>query len=676
MKSWQKRTKILFIIFALLWILLLYAGFYRVQKPFGAEHLLAWLRTLWQMLAAATIIVLGSALGRRLLAKIGCDRRPALERLLFAAALGLGLCSLIVMGIGVIGGLRRWLFYLLTCAGLILLRRDVRAVVDDLRAAVRQVVLPRPLAFFYLLALALTLTLALTPPAAWDALQYHLDGPRLYIRQQRITALDNFSLAYSGLLESLFMWAMLLAGDAAAQLVHWAYGVMLLGALYLGGQKMLGSKHAWLPAAALGSMPMFFTLLPWAYNDLGLAFYQLAAFLALCIWREKRQTRWLVLCGLLGGLGLGFKYTAITVLFALALLIPFWQPWKRGNWLTSWAVLGLSAALVAAPWLARNWALWGNPIYPYLFNGLYWDDLRTTWYQRIGSGIGWNWRELLLLPWTASLTLMDVSFREARTGPFFVVMLPLTLIALLWRRRPQERSDAGMAGAALAVSGVQYALWSYGVIQSRSVFQARLLLPTLALFCLPVAAALERLRRLDFPQLSLRRFLSIVLALTLALNAVDLTLSWAQENPLPYLAGVESRADNLTRRLGVYYTTMQDINALLSPQDKILFLWETKGYYCDIPNQPDLIIDRLRYLTALEGDAGHVWQRLRRESYTHVLVFETGLEYLIDLAQNPETEFVFERELAVLQELRAQYLTNVYQNDHYTLYHVKTMSGG
>ena len=103
----------------------------------------------------------------------------------------------------------------------------------------------------------------------------------------------------------------------------------------------------------------------------------------------------------------------------------------------------------------------------------------------------------------------------------------------------------------------------------------------------------------------------------------------------------------------------------------MLFLWETKGYYCQIPNQPDLIIDRMRHLATLERDAAGVQRRLRDQGYTHVLIFETGLDYFIDLAQDPQTQFVFEDELAVLAELSADYLEETYKNDHYTLYRIK-----
>lgn len=663
------------IVAALLWTMGLLVDFYRVHKPFGVEQAVAALGTLWSVIAAVAIALLGLALGHGLLRWGRFQVESPLETLVWAWGGGLGSMALVMLGIGLAGGLYRLAFFLLTPVALLVLRRDVRAVLRLFKPTWAELASwPRALRLFWGVVLVLTLTLALTPPTAWDALQYHLDGPRLYIEKHRIFSIDSIGLAYSGLTEMLFSWAMLLADDIAAQLVHWAYGVALLMILYLGGRRV-SPERPWLPVALLGSVPMVLTLLPWAYNDLTLAFYQVAALMAMFRWRERGEARWAVLSGVLCGFGIGTKYTAAVIIPALALLILVWPNSWRGR-MAGWLGLGLGAAAVSAPWLLRNWALWGNPVYPYLFGGRYWDHLRDEWHHRIGSGIGWNWLAILRLPWTASLGLMDVSFREARTGPFWVIALPLVLGALLWPRHvpDAERRPRAGAAAALLVFGVQFAVWTLGVIQSRALFQARLLLPTLVVFTLPTAWALVQLAQLDMSQFSLRRFMLVVLTLVLVLNLVDLTLEWVHESPLSYLAGMESRSASLTRRLGASFTTMQEINQRLSADDKVLFLWEPRGYYCRIPNQPDHILDRMRHLIALEGNAAGVARRLREQGYTHVLVFETGLAYLSDPAQDPFVRLVSESELALLAELRADYFVEIFSNGHYTLYRIKNQA--
>jgi len=507
---------------------------------------------------------------------------------------------------------------------------------------------------------------------------YHLDGPRHYLRAHRIyVPFDNVHLAFGGLLENLFTWAMLLADDSAAKLLHWFYGLLLLGSLYAGGRRILGHESAWLPVAVLCTAPMLFTLMPWAYNDLGLAFYEILAFLALMRWYEtpagsENPRRWPALCGLLCGLALGFKYTAFTIPLALGLLALWWMWRSRAGWRTilkTEAVLALTTMLVAAPWFIRNWAFWGNPVYPFVFGGKWWNSWRTWWYQQLGTGIGWDPVGILTLPWTASLTVKDISFREARTGPFFVVMLPLTLgVTLFYRKRDRLGSSESAARAALAMVGIQYALWTYGAINSRNLLQARLLLPALALFALPTALAVERLGDLNIPQLSLRRFALAVLALVLAFNALDLAVAWAGENPVPYLMGLESGDEYLARRLGAYYVTMRYVNEHLTSRDRVLFLWEPRGYYCRVPYQPDPFLDQFPRLVEEEGDAQGIWRRLRSEGFTHVLVFKTGMEFLRENPPSPDFELVRDGDVAALSALEGDFLELVYRNEHYELY--------
>ena len=273
------------------------------------------------------------------------------------------------------------------------------------------------------------------------------------------------------------------------------------------------------------------------------------------------------------------------------------------------------------------------------------------------------------MPWTASITIRDVSFREARIGPFFVAMLPMTLAAVLSDRRRRN-----LAGSALFVVGLQYALWTFGAIHSRNLLQARLLLPALALFALPTALAVEKLERWTLPQFSLRRFVLAVLSLVLALNLLDLAVAWADENPIPYLMGLESRGRYLARRLGAYYDAMRYINENLSPRDKILFLWEPKGYYCRIPYQPDPFLDGFPRLVEEQSDAGGIWRRLRSEGYTHILVFKTGMEFLRESTAGTGFELVRDKDITALAELEENYLELVYRNGHYELYRLKQQS--
>ena len=94
------------------------------------------------------------------------------------------------------------------------------------------------------------------------------------------SGIDIPHLNFPSLMEMLYAWAMLLRGDVAAKLLHALFGLLLAALVYLTTRRFLTPKAAWRAVAVLGSMPMVSTLAGWAYNDLALAFFQLASLYA------------------------------------------------------------------------------------------------------------------------------------------------------------------------------------------------------------------------------------------------------------------------------------------------------------------------------------------------------------------------------------------------------------
>ena len=74
-------------------------------------------------------------------------------------------------------------------------------------------------------------------------------------------------------------------------------------------------------------------------------------------------------------------------------------------------------------------------------------------------------------------------------------------------------------------------------------------------------------------------------------------------DPLPYLAGLETREQYLTRRLGTHYGTMQQLNDVLPAEAVVVFLWEPRSYYCQLDCRPDSILDAFSHLVYQYGSA-------------------------------------------------------------------------
>ncbi|MFZ5916273.1 MAG: ArnT family glycosyltransferase [Chloroflexota bacterium] len=638
----------------ILWTFFVLGSFFAVQKPFTAANAQAMLRTLLDLAVAGWLALLALAMGARLLrAVLGSDLSPS-ETLVFGAALGLGILSLLGLSLGLVGLFHPTVAYGVTIALSAVFAPQLVRLFRRWRNYRPSNWPTWPIALYLSLVALLTLTVALLPPTDWDGLFYHLTGPKLYLANGGILGgIDIPHLSFPSLMEMLYAWAMLLRGDVAAKLLHALFAPLLAGLVYLTTRHFLSRQAAWPAIVALSSMPMIGALAGWAYNDLTLAFFQLGALYAFLesTNRQTGQRQWLILSGIFAGLALGLKYTAfVTPLVIVGLIV-----WRTPH-VSRLIAFALPAALVAAPWYVKNWAVTGNPVYPFLyelFDGRFWDTFRANFYAAAGTGIGWQPRTLLALPWLLTLGVNDANYWDGRTGPLFLLALPLVLIYGLSRRRDTNRPAA--LGPLLAFGLAQFAFWTLGVIWSDSLWQSRLLLPCFAALAPVIGWLWTELPRFDMPRFSVSGFARLAVALTLALTLVDIALLTLKIDPLPYLTGSESRDACLTRRLGAHYAAMQRINSELPADATVVFLWEPRSYYCQLDCRPDSILDTWPHLVHLHTTAQAISRAWREAGVTHVLIHRAGLGFVL----NESPQQVHEAVLADLQTHHLQELFDV-----------------
>ncbi len=665
------------------WLFGVYVAFYLIQKPFLPDTARAMARAGLDGMAALWVFGLGAALGRRILVWLGLADLHVSDVAWLAPGLGLGALGLGALGLGLVGGWRRPLIYGLGLLVSGLLARDGLALARQVVGWRPRLVVGRWGRWYLVLTLVLTVLMALTPPISWDGLFYHLTGPALYIARGRIAPLDvNIPhLAFPSLMEMLFGLAMLMRGDGAAKLLHLAYGLLLAALVYRLSRRWQGGRAAEWSLLLLAAIPMVAVLAGWAYNDLALAFYQLAALYALLAWQETGHRGWLRVGGVLGGLALGLKYTAFPLpLVGLVYLLCQRHRSRRGA-----LTFVLFTGLVASPWYLRNWAFTGNPVYPFLFDGRGWDAFRAAWYAHSGTGIGWDLPAILALPVTMTLGLRDVNYYDGRMGPLFLALAP-ALIALTldrlrraWRRRepapplltgrvsegpPLCRHTLTLLGAFAAAHAL---VWTLGVIQSRALFQSRLFLPGFVALVPLLSETVVRLSAWDRPTFSLSAFVRLLVGATLALNLVGQALDVLRYNPFGYLVGYESHPAYLERVLGDHYRAMERLGELVAEDGRVLFLWEPRSYYSPRPVEPDAILDNWSHLVYLYGDEDGVAAYLRAEGFTHVLLHQWGLDFVIEYGESPLPPEDVER----LHGFIARYLTLVETVGRYRLYSLR-----
>jgi hypothetical protein len=382
----------------ILWLFFVLATFFVVQKPFTGVHALAAGRAFLDLAVAGWVAVVGWGLGVGLLQWLLPAReapegltnpdltgesteevgKPSFEASVLGTGLGLGIVGLLSLAVGTLGLFRPVVIY--TLMGLLSL--GLLGWFWRHRPHWQFTFIDQPdrwTALYLALIALLGLLWALLPPADWDGLFYHLAGPKLYLQAGGIIGGINVPhFNFPSLMEMLFAWTMLLRGDIAAKLLHLVFGLLLTGLVYLTAHRLLEPKAGWRAVTILASMPMLITLASWAYNDLALAFYQLASIYSIINYQlvtsngitsnqqrkeqspqgtgqaskseiqnlatgthpvgysEASQAKskiqnhsWLILSGIFAGLAMGMKYTSFVTPVVVVFLILGWGIKKR-----------------------------------------------------------------------------------------------------------------------------------------------------------------------------------------------------------------------------------------------------------------------------------------------------------------------------------------------------------
>ncbi|MEI2610902.1 MAG: hypothetical protein V9G20_19915 [Candidatus Promineifilaceae bacterium] len=677
---WQWLAVALF----LFWLFFSLGSYYLVRKPISLPQLLAlaqdpfiWQkvgvnaaaigRTFLDLLVGSWLVLVAGGCGRWLLRRFPLLTLSPLAEAVLSVGLGWGILGLVTLGLGSLHLYQPLSFTIITLLLSLLALPQLIAFARHLRQKVSPDSPPGSrLIFFYLMAVIfLALTVALLPPVSWDGLFYHLKGPKLYLAAGGIVGgIDIPHLSFPGLLEMNFLLAMALRGDTVAHLVHFSFVPLLMGIVTVLAQDWLKLASGKVAVLLLFTMPMVLTLATWAYNDLALAFYTAAALYLFGHWlllMNRASLQPLVLAGVMAGLAMGMKYTSLIV--PLMLMLFIWWPY-RFHWRDAWRTIlafALPAGLVVAPWLLKNWFLTGNPVYPFIFGGEFWNEYRAAAYAEVGTGIGFNLITLLRLPYDLTRDLQDAS-QDGLTGPLFLASLPALLVYSLSPLR--HKAPPGFGYLLLMALG-HYLFWVAGVISSGALYQSRLLLPAFVLLCPAIAWIWEELRHYDHPQFSLRRFLNIALGLVLFLALLERFLLWLPETPWTYLLNDETRVANLQHRLGSHYAAMAYLNDHLPPEAVVVFLWEPRSYYCDRDCRPDSILDRMGDLAYQYGDAPDIAAAWRAQGVSHILLWRTALEFILD-QQAGEGLYAVNRPLVT--ELQQNHLHLIAEIAGYELY--------
>ncbi|HWO41442.1 MAG TPA: glycosyltransferase family 39 protein [Candidatus Eisenbacteria bacterium] len=464
--------------------------------------------------------------------------------------------------------------------------------------------------------------LGLLPPTARDELTHHLAIPKLYVEAGRIIEVPIAPYSYYPmLLDMLFTPWVYWNLDFVPKLVHSLFGALTGLLLYAYLSRRLNPVYGQLGFFFFVSTPAVLRLSHWAYVDLGVTFYVTAALLCLLVWRETEQSGWLVLCGLSAGFAAATKPNGLVAALVLFLILLFVLASRIRSELkkcvSCLALFTGLAVLPLVPWLVKNYAQTGNPLFPH-GGWLFVSDVAT----QVGAALsyadlgvlgkrrwlyGESWLEIAALP-----LRIFFSGRDDVPQYFDGALTPVLVLLLPWAFKGKWGGEKRI----WLVFAVLYFAYAVFLVDLRIRYILPIVPPLVVLLVWGVFNVYLRIRRPAYLVAGLVFFGVVHLGYLYAYFRAG--------QPIAYLSGRESRETYLSRTLPDY-PAFRFLNRETPPDAKIYLLFAgRRAYYCnrsyfhDGGELPGFLMVAIRSAR----EPSDIARRLRENQLSHLLVRE------------------------------------------------------
>lgn len=636
---------------------------------------------------AAVLLLFFTALGTRLLRYTRYEFGSLIEQSCAAFGVGTGVMMLLVFLLAAIGALYKLAVVLLVMALFAVSYPDAKSLCIAIYNRLFTFSLDRKTSFEKLCLLFIgcagivTFFAAATPPFFYDALEYHLAVPQNYLTAHGFQYLPhNYSSNFPANLGMIFLIAMSFSDGMLAQLLAWAFTPLTALAVYAFARSRWGAKIAVTAAMILFFVPGILTASILTTIDPAVMFYSFLSFSAMLAWFASRQPRWIALSAIFCSLAVGTKYTALATTF-LAMAVFFFLRecvFAKQSLVATVKIMTFWGCIVLAgmsPWILKNAIYTGNPVYPF-FNSLFQaqgtEIMGYSEYLKRANSLFENgspadsWLQYaigyLKTPW---MTTMRNNGAAGHAGMLFLIGLPALILLKKW--------DASLRYL-LAIAGCAFGIWVFFLPGTlRYVFQ---MFPPLSLVMayllwnLPVAA----------------RVRTGMLTGVLLMSVYHFMIFFGEMQvlqPLNYLLANFTEEQYLLKHGVNYYPVAQYINRETPLDAKILFVGESRGYYCERNYELYTVLnsgfdDRentLRRLIVESQTAAEVAQKLRASGLTHLLLNLPEMDRFAKTFMTDRTSF-FEFETEAQQQIftalfAPQYLKPLISREGVELYEIE-----
>ena len=554
--------------------------------------------------------------------------------------------------------------------------------------------------------------LAAVPPVDRDALTHHLAVPKMYLRHGGIYEIPQVPFSYYPMsLDLLYMIPLYFGNDVIPKYIHFTFALLTAGLiiafLYC---RIFSSTGALLGGFLFLSLPVIVKLSITVYVDLGLIFFSTAALLQLLRWAETSfRPKHIVIAGIFTGLCLGTKPNGLLSFLFLVSAIPFL--YRSGTELNLSHLnderrahslrfiflrpLGWSAAFVViaiivySPWMLRNYAWTGNPIYPMaqsLFSsnatpiraesevgreGAEGSEVAEN-QERSESGsshfigrkmvFGESLPEILSIPLRVFFQGQDDNPRlfDGRLNPYLLVFPLLAFLPMSGRSRT---AHIQLEIRLLGIFSLLYLLFAFFLVDMRIRYIAPIIPPLVILSVIGIFDLVNNMR-FRFGITARKLALSatgIVVIGFIGLNIPYLIEQFRIVDPISYLAGKVSRQDYI-QKFRPEYAAIDFANRNLSENSRILALFNGNRIYY---SERELICDNESFRKAVYASrtSDDLVQSLKRRGISHVLV---RLDLFSEWANS---QFKADQK-DILKSLFGETLTRLYHGYGYALFAV------
>jgi len=555
------------------------------------------------------ISLFAAAIGNRLLRFFKFDFNTFIEEFVFSAGIGLSVIVFSVWGLGLLGLLYTWLFYLIILVSSVLFFKEITFFATGFVRILKKLLslefnlLNVVLLSLLFITVFMTVAGALAPPTGHDALVYHLAWPKYFARDNSISYIPySRTSLWPYFMEMLFTLGIILKNGIVAKLFHLLMGIMTALAVFSFSRRYLSLQLSIMALTICFLTPGVFTQATYAYVDLASAFYSFLSVYSFFLWLNSGSKRWIVLVGVFCGITMGVKflgaYTCITLTIGL-LVAMFWtKKLRRSEGINIILIFTGFTILVAMPWYIRSFFVVGNPVYPFmheLFGGYGWKSEFTS------IGVGTGFVKYIFALWNLTMHPGSYGGEESQIGPVFIAIIPALLII---------RKIETHLRYLILFSLTFFILWLLG-------YQAvRYLTPTIPLMSLGLVFIYKEIMNLNSTFFS--RLVVLFILVCLGFNTC-LSIYYNRDKILVAF-GAQS-IDTYLRHNERSYSISKYVNSNLPVDSQILAL-APRIFYLDRPSFREALVWRVSHYDEENNTEDEVVNWFKAEGFTHILVEE------------------------------------------------------